>query len=667
MSAICGVIGSFASDPDAPRALAAMLDAMAVRGPARPETLNDPQRELLLGVRTWGAPEEASSPGVVTVGNGALVMVADAEIFNYEELAGFLRGRADAPPIPAFKSHRASAELLAHLYAAEGVAGFRRVDGQFALALWDRTQNKLILARDHLGVRPLYFHVVPGRGALFSSEIRGLLQHPRVPAHHDEVAVSHYLTFLTVPTPRTLFAGISKLTPGTAAIVGTDGSVVTRRYWDLLDDPIAERDDERFYVDRVRELHDKALRSRLVDGPMGSMLSGGNDSSANAALMARHLNGPLHTFTVGLAELEGQPAYTDLHYARKVAEHIKSQHHERLIGTDEFLATIPLTIDTLDDMVSEPSSIFLHHALSMAKDAGIRTVITGEANDEISCGHGEMINIRHKYYQRWSQFMRLPGLVRKAAALAAPYVDGKRSDVLSRAAAGDEYFWSYEIGWWESEKREILTPRALELVRNDSAGNVVRRDAARLRASAHGSRDYLAHIVYLMMQDYYFGNLMLGKLDLLASHLGLDARTPYTAPDYAHFVFNIPASIKAKNDTVKYFFKRAIEGLLPDEIIYRPKQGFRTPVVELFAGKLGDFAKPRLLEEGLTRAGVLRGEELSRLLAEHRAGARDNSNKLWTVMVLNMWYERWVRGGKGAPAVKAAPAVGSSATATAFA
>jgi asparagine synthase (glutamine-hydrolysing) len=180
----------------------------------------------------------------------------------------------------------------------------------------------------------------------------------------------------------------------------------------------------------------------------------------------------------------------------------------------------------------------------------------------------------------------------------------------------------------------------------ERAGSVVARDADRLRATAHGERDYLNHIIYRMMQDYYFGNLMLGKLDLLAGQLGLDARCPYTEAEYAHFVFNIPAKFKQQGGMVKYFFKKAIEGILPDSIIYRPKQGFRTPVRELFKGSLGDWGRQALLDEGFTRLGFLRRDVIARLLLEHRTGILDHSNRLWTVLVLNLWHRRWIESAR---------------------
>jgi asparagine synthase (glutamine-hydrolysing) len=172
----------------------------------------------------------------------------------------------------------------------------------------------------------------------------------------------------------------------------------------------------------------------------------------------------------------------------------------------------------------------------------------------------------------------------------------------------------------------------------------------RFDASGHKGKDYLFYIIYAMMQDFYFSNLMLAKLDLLASAVGVEPRCPYTEPEYAHFVYNVPAALKTRDGLVKYFFKKAIEGVLPDEIIYRPKQGFRTPVVELFKGALGDWAEPVLLETGLTREGLLQRTHIEETLRRHRAGEGDFANRLWTVMTLNLWHERWIRNaGSRAP------------------
>jgi asparagine synthase (glutamine-hydrolysing) len=644
MSAICGLLGSWAAPRKGERNAGLMLDVLRPRGPDRAVLARE--GEVVLGLRQLKVRPDEPAAGPVADRNRQQLLVADGRIFNRPAVRAFLSGRGR----PLFSED--DAELFLRLYQEEGLAGWRRVDGQFALALWDGVRERLILARDPLGVRPLYFTMGPS-GLAFASEIRALLAVPEVPVAMDTLAMSHYLAFLSVPGPRTLFEGVRKV-PAGSAIIHEAAEVRIEELWSLLDDPIDERDDESFYVERTRALHAEAVAGRMEPGPMAALLSGGNDSSANVARMAAGMDPrQLHTFTVGLAGMEGSERYNDLHYARQVAERVGSHHHERLLTVQEFLRGVPATVEALDDLVSEPSSVFLMHALEMVRDQGLKVVITGEANDELTCGHSEMIHIRDGYYRRWRPWNRLPGSLKRLAARLAPVMNPRRTDLLQRAAAGEEYFWSYEIAWPQSQLGEVLSDEAAERAAADPLSNVVARDGARLGASAHGQRDYLNHIIYRMMQDYYFGNLMLGKLDLLASRFSLEPRCPYTAPSYAHFVFNVPARFKQQGGVVKSFFKKAISGLLPDEIIYRPKQGFRTPVVELFRRELGDFARPVLLDGGLTSAGVLRRPALERLMSEHQAGRADRSNKLWTAMMLNLWYERWI--GSGRPAARPAP------------
>ncbi|HMF40309.1 MAG TPA: asparagine synthase (glutamine-hydrolyzing), partial [Polyangia bacterium] len=622
MSAICGIVGESAAGGRGRRDVSLMLDLLKPRGPDG-VIVHDVQasRPVVFGARRLAITGRPSQPAVGRGAGAIAAVVCDAEIFNAREIRDFLKsaGRAIASD--------EAADLFAHLYELEGAKGFRRVDGQFTVAIWDGAKQQLVLARDPLGVRALYYKTGPS-GTLFASEIKALLAVPDVPVEADEIAVSHYLTFLTVPGPRTLFRGISKLAAGSTATFDAAGAVRVEPWWDLLWDAVPEVDDESFYVDRVRKLHDGAVERRMPQGTFAALVSGGNDSSANASIIARkikeaggNVRQQLHTFTVGLKQFEGEAKYNDLIYAKQVADLIGSEHHESLMSNDEFLAAIPVTIDLMDDLVSEPSSIFLHHALKMAKQQGMNVVITGEANDELSCGHGEMITIRNGYYKRWLPFSRLPGVVKKLASAFSPVISPRHKDILRRAAAGEEYFWNYEIAWPQSEMASILSPAAIRATASERAGAFVARDVERLRASAHGKRDYLNHIIYRMMQDYYFGNLMLGKLDLLAGGLGLDARCPYTDPSYAHFVYNIPAKFKQKDGMVKYFFKKAIDGILPDSIIYRPKQGFRTPVVELVRGRLGDWGRSALLDDGLTRTGFLRRDQVAALLQNHKSGA----------------------------------------------
>ncbi|HET7505827.1 MAG TPA: asparagine synthase-related protein [Kofleriaceae bacterium] len=598
-----------------------MLDALAHRGPDGATTWQSPDGAARMGLRWLRTRPGETNPGIVTSADGNLAMACDGHVFADD-------GKQLAAP-------------LVDRFAARGAAGFGDVDAQFGLAIWDRNRGRLTLARDALGVRFLYYWS-NADGAIFASEIKALLRHPAVSRGHDEVALAHYLVFLTTPGPRTLFAGIRRVSAGAAVELAANGEATERPWWDLLDNPIDERDDEKYYVSRTAELHQAAVRRRNVDGPIGALCSGGNDSSSNVVLLSRMGASPLHTFTVGLADFEGDSKYNDLYFARQVAEYARSQHHESLLSTDEFLAIIPQTIEAQDDLVSEPSSVFLFHALRMAKDQGVKVVITGEANDELCCGHGGMVHIRDGYKARWQPLMRLPRPVRGAAAALAPLVTPGRSDVLRRAADDGEYFWSYEVAWAQSQLPNLVSADLWARIQSELPETIVRRNRRRVDASAHGKRDYMNYMIYAMMQDNYFGNLMLSKLELLAGKLGLEARCPFTEPLYAHWVYNVPASFKSRDGWVKYFFKKSIEGVLPHDIIYRPKQGFRTPAQELFAGRLGTWARPILLETGFTRLGILRKDALSALLDAHQRKERDHSTKLWTAMVLNLWHTQYI-------------------------
>ena len=612
--------GNYARRPSAEAELGAMLDALAVRAPDGATTWNAPDGSARLGFRWLRTQPGEQSPGVMVSPDGNLAMVCDGHVF------------ADGGQGPG---------PLLERFAARGPEGWHDLDAQFALAIWDRRTSRLTLARDALGVRFLYYWS-SGDGVIFASEIKALLRHPAVTRGHDDIAVVQYLVFLTAPGPRTLFAGIRRVSAGSAVELTPEGGANERRWWDLLDAPVDERDDDKYYVSRTAELHQAAVRRRRVDGPIGALCSGGNDSSSNVVLLSRQGASPLHTFTVGLAEFEGDSKYNDLYYARQVAEYAKSQHHESLLSTDEFLNIIPQTIEAQDDLVSEPSSVFLFHALRMAKDQGVRVVVTGEANDELCCGHGGMVEIRDGYKARWQKFMKLPRPVRGAAAALAPLVSPSRSDILRRAADDGEYFWSYEVAWPQSELTSVISPDLWARCQSELPVTIVARNRRRVDASAHGQRDYLNYMIYAMMQDNYFGNLMLSKLDLLSSRLGLEARCPFTEPAYAHWVYNVPSPFKSRDGWVKWFFKKSIEGVLPHDIIYRPKQGFRTPVQELFAGRLGEWARPVLLETGFTKLGLLRRDALAALLDAHHRRERDHSNKLWTAMVLNLWHSRYI-------------------------
>jgi asparagine synthase (glutamine-hydrolysing) len=577
MTAICGVIGEWSRASHAGAHLDAMLRALVGSGPGGSAVWSDPDHACRLGVvaRCW-SPQ---APRVLQ--RDAFTAVCDGGTFDRDR-------RGD--------------DHLLRSWIIDGPRGLAEVDGQFALAIWDEHARQLVLARDSLGARSLYFHQGRG-GVVFASTIEALLAHPVVPLDVDLRSVSRFLTFLNVPVPRTLFSGIAKLPPGSLAVCGAHGVERIERYWSLAEEPRALEDpghDERL----ASELHREALTTRMVDGPIAALL-GSADSGANVELMSELGARELHTFTVALAGGDGPHRATDLLHARGVAERAGAIHHERVLCVRDVIGAIPRVIEAQDDLVAEPTSVFLLHALEMVREQHIGVVITGDGTDDVS-GSTDAIHTRDRYNRRKRTFLRIPRAIRRLLAATAP---ARYADSLT-----GEDFWSFDIGWSDHEKAEILTPRVHEQTYDAPASAIVDERARMFHDKGHGD------LFATMMQDHFLGNLMLGKLEHLSSRLGVEARCPYTSPAYVRFIYNMP--------------------LAPARPVRR--DGFRSRIADLFRGRFGDWAQPILLDGGLTNAGVLRRDTLATTLAMHRRGGRDFSTRLWAALVLNLWHERWI-------------------------
>ncbi len=639
MAGICGFVGG----PGTPEAIRGRLQAMGVallhRGGDGAGVYVEPASGLGLHYGHLAVGGREGRP-VQPLANetGRLRLVCDGRVFNAGELAPGLRARGH------WMATAEGAEVLLHLYEERGLDLLADVEGAFGFALWDGERRQLILGRDRLGVKAVYYAERAG-GIAFASEIKGLLAHPDVGADLDPAGISHFLTFHNVPAPGTLFRGIQKLPPGSFLLWRAGEGTRPITYWDSLYPP-RDREAEAFYVERLRATHARAVRDRLEPGaPTGALLSGGNDSSANVMRLAREGVRPLHTISVGDSETEGQAAFTDLEYSRRVAALAGSEHHELLIDYKGFLDGLVEVAAVMDDLASEPSIVFLFWAVRTARDAGVKVLFVGEGNDELMCGHRDMITLREHYSRRWAPYQRLPAFARRAAARAAALFTGEdahpgRLDLLRRAAAGGPYFLNFEVGFLESEKPRLLTPEALGQMAGADSNAVARAHSGRFRAARPGS-DYLDEIIYLMLHDYW-PNLMGTKMELLTAAHGIEARSPYLDRRYAEVALQVPPALKMRNGTVKYAFRRAIEGLLPDDIIYRPKQGFRIPLPELFRGPLLGWALPRILEGGLARRGWLRLPYIRETAEAHRRGRHDFSSRLWILLVLSLWYDHWI-------------------------
>ena len=380
---MCGICGIFefgrATGGVTWDVVSAMRDTMVHRGPDDAGTWISSDRRVGLGHRRLSIVDlSAAGHNPMTNETRDVWITFNGEIYNHERLRPRLVERGHV------YHSRTDTETLVHLYEEEGDDLVHRLEGMFAFAIWDESRRRLLLARDRLGVKPLYYTVADGR-LLFASEIKALLEHPDVPRDVDEESLYHYLTFLTTPAPKTLFRGISKLPPGHLLTCDERGRVEVRRYWDAIVEPPAEPLSEEETIARVRELLSEAIEKRMMsDVPFGVFLSGGVDSSANVALMSRLTNMPVRTFTVGF---EGAPQYNELDHARRVAKQFGADYHEVIINHEDAISFLPDMIFHQDEPIADPVCVSLYYVSKLARETGTIVVQAGEGSDEIFSGY----------------------------------------------------------------------------------------------------------------------------------------------------------------------------------------------------------------------------------------------------------------------------------------
>ena len=480
MCGICGIYEYGVSEPDVGAPLVSrMRDTMAHRGPDDAGVYVTPDRRVGLGNRRL-AIVNLSPAGHNPMANedGSVWITFNGEIYNHEKLRPGLVAKGHV-----YRS-RTDTETIIHLYEERGLDFVHELDGDFAVALWDEARRLLVLARDPIGVKPLYYSVKNGR-LIFASEIKAILEHPAVERDIDEEALYHYLTFLTTPAPDTLFAGIQKLPAGCMLTCDARGEIKVTRYWDAIvtrdRSPERARMDERETAGEVLRLLTESIEKRMMsDVPFGVFLSGGVDSSANVALMARLMDRPVRTFTVGFSD---ETAYNELDEARFVAREYSTDHHEVIISQQELIDFLPDLIFHQDEPLADPVCVPLYYVSRLARETGTTVVQVGEGSDELFCGYHHYGYYLKIYDYAWRYLAPLPAAVRGAMAaggrlafrLSRSFLPTKyrrfAPDLLRRLAAGEELFWSGASAFDEVHKqRPALIEREKKIARWRGAG-----------------------------------------------------------------------------------------------------------------------------------------------------------------------------------------------------
>jgi len=666
---MCGICGIYEYGPGQPRVdreiVTAMRDTMTHRGPDDAGVYINPDRRVGLGHRRLSIVD-LSPAGHNPMSNedGRVWITFNGEIYNHESLRAGLVERGHV-----YRS-RTDTETIVHLYEERGLDFVNEIEGDFAIALWDEQARRLVLARDRIGVNPLYYAVSGGR-LLFASEVKALLAHPSISADIDEQALYHYLTFLTTPAPSTLFAGIHKLPAGCMLTCDARGEVRVTRYWDAIasDSEIARLkglgEDE--LAEELRGLLGEAIEKRMMsDVPFGVFLSGGVDSTANVALMSRLMSRPVRTFTVGFSDT---PEFNELEEARAAAREYGTDHHEILISQKDFLDFLPRLIFHQDEPIADPVCVPLYYVSKLAKETGTTVVQVGEGADELFCGYSDYTHYLKFYDRAWRHLIRLPESARRAAAatLRAAYGAGFVAlpprwskivpDLLRRLASGEELFWSGAFVFDETHKQKLLSPamkRRLSAAVSGKAGepsshSVVLEDLNRLLA-ARPDADQLERMIYQDLK-LRLAELLLMRVDKITMATSVEARVPFLDHRLVEFAMAVPRSMKYRNGETKYILKRALRGIVSENVLSRRKKGFGAPINDWMFGKLGGYVEDTLLNSSLNRRDIFDRAYLKELLGRHREGRVNYSFFLWSLFNLSLWYERWIEGsGRSDPA-----------------
>ncbi len=630
---MCGIVGvvnySSTRAPISTELLVRMRDTMVHRGPDDEGIYLSADGRVGLGHRRLSILD-LSAAGRQPMANarGDRWIVYNGEVYNFQELRSELEAQGHR-----FRS-RSDTEVLLALYDEYGRAMVHRLRGMFAFAIWDEGERTLWLVRDRIGVKPLYYTFVNG-AFLFASEIKALLAYPGVVPRVDTEAFYHYLSFLTAPAPSTLFAGIAKLPAGHTLLIGPDGNAKLEEYWDVFDNvrPLAEQREEA-YTERLRDLLRDSIRYRMIsDVPFGVFLSGGLDSSTNVALMAELMNRPVETFTIGFA---GQERYNEFHHAREVVRRFRTNHHEVTITVADLIAFLPKLVHHQDEPIADPVCVPVYYVARLAKEHGVTVCQVGEGSDELFCGYPAWARVLR--IERWNRaYGRLPRPLRCLALRAFAAVADSEShpyELLRRGTEGEVLFWGGAEAFTEAQKARLLSQPLRQRLGGLTSHEVILGLHRRFRERCP-IPDYLKWMGYVDLR-IRLPELLLMRVDKMTMATSVEARVPFLDHRFVEYAMGIPQEVKIRGGVLKHILKRAVEPILPADIIHRPKQGFGVPVVEWFLEGLGDLARTKLLAFN-RRHGYFDHAYLEGLLATR-------SVLVWYLLNFALWHEAWIEG-----------------------
>ena len=632
---MCGIAGLVAPGrlhADERERVATMRDVLRHRGPDDSGMFVD--EHAALGHRRLSIVDLAAGHQPLANEDATVWIVFNGEIYNHASI------RAELESAGHTYHTRSDTETIVHAYEQWGDACVDRLRGMFAFAIWDAPRRRLLLARDRLGIKPLYWTLADGR-LLFGSEIKAILESGLVQARANSAAIPELLGTRYLSGTETLFTGIHRLLPG-HTLVYEDGAVAIRQYWDVpvgrgADDGAPESDAE--LVGRFRELLEESVRLRLMaDVPLGMFLSGGLDSSAIAALMAKMIDRPLKTFSVAFKHR----AFSELDYAREVATAIGAEQHEIVIDETDFFGALPRLIWHEDEPIAHPSSVPLYFVSKLARDH-VTVVLTGEGSDELLAGYGKypraLVNWRAAAaydavpapLRSWiadSIVPRLPARVRRYA---------RRSFLAMPRTPEAMFFDNFAAIGVGAQTRLLSAPFRALATPSGAYG------PSRAYFDTPGGRStMLDRLLYTDLKTYLVELLM--KQDQMSMAASIESRVPFLDHHLVEFAAGLPTRMKLRGFHTKWILREAVKGVLPQSILARPKMGFPVPFALWMKGPWQQVARDVLLDSRSVQRGIIDRSAVERLLSAHASGDAEGGDAIWSLLNLELWYRTFVDG-----------------------
>lgn len=557
-------------------------------------------------------------------------VVFNGEIYNHKEI------RAELETIGGhiWKTDHSDTEVIIHAYEQWGMSFLDKLRGMFAIAIWDKRIRELMLVRDRIGIKPLYYSLNKDR-LIFASEIKAILMDPNQERKVDEEAFFHYLSFMATPSPSTLFAGIKKLAPGTWLRIKVNGNIEENKYWDIWDNAGKIKfDDESDMCDKILSELRVAVKLRKVsDVPVGVFLSGGIDSSTNTVLFSEGEGLPVKAFSIGYKG-EYDSYKNEIEYAKKMADYAGAEFYEKLLDIDDLINFLPLMVHLQDEPIADPVCVPVYYVSKLARENGVIVCQVGEGADELFWGYPTW---KIKWNLQKIGDIPFPKFLKKGVLQLLKLVnkeDGHYYEALKRNVNNQPIFWGGADIFTDEQKKRILSKRLQSKFAGRDSWEVLKPIYDRFKKNAW-EKSNLNWMSYLDL-NFRLPELLLMRVDKMGMGASLEGRVPFLDHKFVELAMSIPEKTKVKNGVLKYILKKTVRGVIPDTIIDRKKQGFGVPVYEWLLDRLGDKAKEELYAF-CDETDFLDKKEVQKLFNN------GNGTLIWVLLNFVLWWKHYIK------------------------